>query len=81
MADTKTFPCTEEQLATLAGDLAQHGVTIDLSHAGEACESGWDIAWVFPDTAHVSITVKKHPFAEEGFFWSKLEGIFGAKGA
>lgn len=77
MADTRTYPCTVAQLATLATMLASHGVTVDLTKPGEAQDEGWDIAWAFPDSAHVQLTVKEHPFAREGFLWSAMGRIFG----
>jgi hypothetical protein len=75
MADTRLYPCTDASLASLAGLLASHGVTVDLTRAGEAKDGGWDISWTFPDPAHISIAVVKHPFAEEGAFWNELGKI------
>lgn len=77
MADQRTYPCTDAQLASLAGLPASHGVTVDLTHPGRATEQGWDISWLFPTADTISISVLKHPFAEESFLWSRLDAIFG----
>jgi len=76
MSDTRTYPCTESQLVDLENMLKAHGVAIDTTKPGEADESGWDISWEFPDPARIAVTVHKHPFAEEGMLFSKLNGIF-----
>jgi len=75
--DTRTYCCTDPQLATLEHELARHGLTVDLSKDGEATQGKWDISWHLIDSTHISVTVKNHPFAQEGFFFSKLESIFG----
>ena len=76
MADTRTYPCTDAQLATLAALLEAHGMTVDLTKDGEAHADGWDVSWSFPTPGTVAVTVNKHPFAEEGFLWGKLASIF-----
>ena len=76
MADTRQFHCTPAQLATLAALLEAHGMTVDVSKDGEAQAEGWNVSWAFPSPGTVAVTVNKHPFAEEGFLWSKLGQIF-----
>lgn len=78
MADTRTFSCTPAQLSTLGALLEAHGMTVDLSKAGEAQADGWDVSWAFPSPGTVDVTVVKHPFAEEGFLWGKLAQIFSS---
>ena len=79
MADTRTYSCTDEKLAALAALLAENGVTVDLTVAGEAKAQGWDISWTFPTPSTVAVTVNQHPGwkIEELGLWGKLEGIFG----
>lgn len=76
MADTKSYSYTKLQLDVLQLVLASHNLNVNLSSPGEISDSGWDISWSFPDSTHISITVNRHPFAEEGFFWSKLNDVF-----
>jgi hypothetical protein len=55
--------------------LATHGVAVDLTQpTGRAQAEGWDISWT-QGTGTIAFTVWKHPFAEEGFLWSKLGAI------
>jgi hypothetical protein len=69
--DTRTFPATPQRLADLAAYLKGHGIALDPAQpTGEAKTGGWAIA---ADT--VTVNVVKHPFAEEGVLWSKLEGL------
>lgn len=69
--DSKTYACTPAQLGKLTTTLAGHGLVVDLTKDGEIVNGKWDVAWtVQPDS--LTLTVKNHPFAQEGFFWNKV---------
>jgi len=74
--DTRTYNCTPAQLASLTSMFAQADVTVNFAQAGETVEKGWDVAWTFPTSNTVAITVKKHPFGEENFLWTRLDKMF-----
>lgn len=72
--DTKTFPATTAQLMTLASKLKAEGISIDLTKpTGEVDNvKGFSLSWsISPDS--ITVNVLKHPFAEEGIFWSRFE--------
>ena len=73
--DTRTFQVTPQQLDGLAAYLKGHGIVLDpTAPSGEAQTGGWDISWdIVPGS--VTVNVLKHPFAEEGVFWSRLENL------
>lgn len=70
--DTRTFPATTEQLLSLANKLKVEGIVLDPSQAkGEASAKGFDISWEIDPTS-ITVNVLKHPFGEEGIFFSRL---------
>lgn len=75
--DARTYNASPSALASLQTKLKSHGLTVDLSAAGEAKEGGWDVSWAHPDPVHIAITVVKHPFLEESAFWSQIESLVG----
>ena len=71
----RTFPATAAQLQNLAVYLKGHGIVFDPTQpSGEAKAAKWDIGWQIAPGS-VTVTVLSHPFAEEGIFWSRLQGM------
>jgi membrane-bound inhibitor of C-type lysozyme len=77
MADTNTYACTPDKLTALAAELAQNGITVDLTKDGEVVDGKWDVAWALTAST-ITLTVKSHPFLEEGIFWSKVESALAS---
>lgn len=75
--DTRKYNATPEQLQTIATELKSHGFEFDPTKPmGEMTAKGFDVAYTI-DLGTVAITVVKHPFGEEGFFWSAVEKQLG----
>lgn len=75
--DTRSYSVDGEKLAALTGELEKHGLKIDTTQPGGNVESGgFNVDW---NVKHgvLTLTVNKHPFAEEGMFWSKVQNIVG----
>lgn len=72
MADARTYPVTADKITALTVQLATHGLAVDLTKDGEATQGKWDIAWT-RSPQDITIQVKAHPFAQESFFWSKVQ--------
>ena len=69
---TRTFHVTPAKLEALSAYLKGHGLVLDPSAAsGSAIQDGWQIHWTVTADA-LTVTVEKHPFGEENFFWRKL---------
>jgi hypothetical protein len=70
--DTRKFPATTEQLLKLADKLKAEGIVLDPTKpSGEASADGFDISWEI-DADSITVNVLKHPFGEEGIFFSRL---------
>ena len=75
MADSRTFQVTPAQLDGLAAYLKGHGLVLDpAAPSGSACANGWNLSWTIAGE-QLTVTCLKHPFAEEGGMWSKLQNL------
>ena len=77
--DTRGYKATPAQLETIAAELKAKGLEFDPTQAtGSAIQGDWDIGWAIDAAAEtIAISVVKHPFAEEGFFWDAVQKQLG----
>jgi hypothetical protein len=75
--ETRTFTATLAQLQRLSAALKVHGIDFDPSQpTGEGKADGFDVSWTI-SPGKVVITMKDHPFMEEGLFWKRLSATLG----
>lgn len=77
--DTRTYKASPDQLQAIAEKLQANGFAFNPNQpTGETSARGFDIQWsINSDAATIAVTVVKHPFGEEGLFWSHVQEKLG----
>lgn len=75
--NTRSYAIDGAKLGALTDEMKQHGLTIDTTQpGGNVAHEGFDVDWNVKNDV-LTLTLNRHPFAEEGLFWDKVQAIVG----